>query len=79
MTCAACGFENPADPLLCEECGAGIEAVCRSCATGNGPTARFCRKCSAPLAPAAADEVIASPARYNVIVSRQRRNPATPQ
>jgi len=79
MTCPGCQAALPADAAFCGHCGRALQAVCRSCATGNGPTARFCRKCSAPLAPAAADEVIASPARYNVIVSRQRANPATPQ
>ncbi len=62
MNCAACRHENPAASAFCEECGAGLERRCPSCASPCAPTAKFCRACGAALAanPAkATDEAVA--------------------
>src|SRR5262245_17063154 len=54
MLCPRCRYENPADAVFCQECGARLEAACPNCGTGNQPSAKFCKKCGQALAAAAA-------------------------
>jgi class 3 adenylate cyclase len=50
MNCANCKYENPADALFCEECGAKLEQSCPVCGSPNKPGAKFCKKCGERLA-----------------------------
>jgi class 3 adenylate cyclase len=50
MACANCKYENPADALFCEECGAKLEQSCPVCGSPNKPGAKFCKKCGERLA-----------------------------
>jgi len=50
MLCSSCQYENPADALFCEECGAKLEQVCPACGAANKPGARFCKRCGERLA-----------------------------
>jgi class 3 adenylate cyclase len=50
MRCPSCDYENPADALFCEECGAKLEQSCPACGSANKPGARFCKKCGERLA-----------------------------
>jgi class 3 adenylate cyclase len=50
MRCPSCNYENPADALFCEECGAKLEQSCRACGSANKPGAKFCKKCGERLA-----------------------------
>src|SRR6059036_1443099 len=49
MTCAACGFDNPAHVKFCGSCGRGLVAGCSSCGAENPPGFRFCGGCGRPL------------------------------
>lgn len=72
MRCASCQYENQADALFCESCGAKLPATCAACGTDLSAAARFCRKCGTPTqvstsiaqtaAPGAADSTPAHPA-----------------
>ena len=49
MTCAACGFDNPASMKFCGSCGYRLVAGCASCGAENPPGFRFCGGCGRPL------------------------------
>ena len=49
MLCPLCGYANPADAVLCQKCGARLEAACPGCRTGNRPSAKFCKNCGQQL------------------------------
>src|SRR5438552_1655640 len=49
MTCAACGFNNPASMKFCGSCGYRLVAGCASCGAENPPGFRFCGGCGRPL------------------------------
>ena len=49
MLCVSCHFENPADAIFCEECGAKLEQSCSACGGVNKPGAKFCKKCGERL------------------------------
>src|SRR6266851_5553846 len=49
MRCSGCGSENSRDAAFCEQCGARLQTICRSCRTPAGPAAKFCRSCGASL------------------------------
>src|SRR5436309_409944 len=49
MTCAACGFDNPANMKFCGSCGRRLVAGCASCGAENPPGFRFCGGCGHPL------------------------------
>jgi class 3 adenylate cyclase/tetratricopeptide (TPR) repeat protein len=51
MQCLRCGCQNKATNEYCEGCGATLGIECSACAHLNGPTARFCGRCSAALKP----------------------------
>jgi class 3 adenylate cyclase/tetratricopeptide (TPR) repeat protein len=51
MQCLRCGCQNKATNEYCEGCGATLGIECSACAHLNGPTARFCGRCSAVLKP----------------------------
>ena len=50
MNCLQCQYENLADSVFCQQCGAKLERVCTQCAADNSLSAKFCRKCGALLA-----------------------------
>src|SRR5580704_11251186 len=54
MRCANCNYENTADALFCEECGAKLEQSCPACGVANKPGAKFCKKCGERLAASSA-------------------------
>src|SRR6516165_3190890 len=56
MQCLRCGRQNKATNEYCEGCGATLGIECGACHHLNGPTARFCGRCSAPLKTIAAEE-----------------------
>ena len=62
MTCAACGFANPAGSRFCGECGATLELACPTCGAAHESGQKFCRACGATLAGAAKAANPASPA-----------------
>src|SRR6059036_2702955 len=49
MTCAACGFDNPAHVKFCGSCGHRLVAGCASCGAENPSGFRFCGGCGRPL------------------------------
>ncbi|MFL6827477.1 MAG: adenylate/guanylate cyclase domain-containing protein [Bradyrhizobium sp.] len=51
MQCLRCGCQNKVTNEYCEGCGATLGIECSACAQLNGPTARFCGRCSAALKP----------------------------
>jgi class 3 adenylate cyclase/tetratricopeptide (TPR) repeat protein len=53
MQCLRCGCQNKATNEYCEGCGASLGIECSACDHLNGPTARFCGRCSAALKPIA--------------------------
>jgi class 3 adenylate cyclase/tetratricopeptide (TPR) repeat protein len=55
MQCLRCGCQNKAPNEYCEGCGATLGIECRACSHLNGPTARFCGRCSAALKPIATE------------------------
>ena len=55
MQCLRCGCQNKATNEYCEGCGAPLGIECSACNHLNGPTARFCGRCSAALKPIAAE------------------------
>src|SRR5256885_2965839 len=55
MQCLRCGCRNKATNEYCEGCGATVGIECSACAHLNGPTARFCGRCSAALKPTIKD------------------------
>jgi class 3 adenylate cyclase/tetratricopeptide (TPR) repeat protein len=57
MQCLRCGWQNKATNEYCEGCGASLGIECDACHHLNGPTARFCGRCSAALKPAAPQPV----------------------
>src|SRR5262245_51274418 len=50
MQWSRCQHENPADDLLCQECGKRLEVACPGCGTANQLGAKFCKKCGQPVA-----------------------------
>src|SRR5262245_8518785 len=54
MLCPRCRYENPADALFCQGCGARIETACPACGTSNQLPARFCKQCGGSLTAIAA-------------------------
>src|SRR5450631_1112456 len=57
MRCVRCGCQNKATNEYCEGCGATLGIECSACHHLNGPTARFCGRCSAALKPAVAQAI----------------------
>src|ERR1700716_1048067 len=57
MQCVRCGCQNKATNEYCEGCGATLGIECGACSHLNGPTARFCGRCSAALKPLATDVI----------------------
>jgi class 3 adenylate cyclase/tetratricopeptide (TPR) repeat protein len=55
MQCLRCGCPNKATNEYCEGCGATLGIECSACSHLNGPTARFCGRCSAALKPIATE------------------------
>src|SRR6195256_2567221 len=55
MQCVRCGCQNKATNEYCEGCGATLGIECGACSHLNGPTARFCGRCSAALKPLATE------------------------
>src|SRR6202790_4063744 len=55
MQCVRCGCQNKAANEYCEGCGATLGIECSACGHLNGPTARFCGRCSTALKPIAAE------------------------
>ncbi|HET7684958.1 MAG TPA: adenylate/guanylate cyclase domain-containing protein, partial [Candidatus Limnocylindria bacterium] len=60
MSCASCGFENPAGARFCEECGTTLAAACPHCGESVRPDARFCRNCGSQLTPGAPARAVAA-------------------
>ncbi len=50
MRCGSCQHENPADFSFCEECANPLGRTCPSCGASASLAAKFCGKCSVPLA-----------------------------
>ncbi len=50
MSCAGCGFENPAEVRFCGNCARPLGRRCHACGFENPPAFRFCGGCAAPLA-----------------------------
>ena len=46
VACPRCG-ESALPGQYCDNCGAKIEKICRSCSVANRPSARFCANCGA--------------------------------
>ena len=44
VACPRCG-ERALEGRYCDNCGAKIEKICRSCSATNRPDARFCANC----------------------------------
>src|SRR5262245_59945926 len=66
MLCPRCRYENPADALFCQGCGARIETACPACGTDNQSPARFCKKCGQPLPTAGVASGPAMPAERSL-------------
>ena len=49
MLCRYCSSDNRATNAFCESCGKPLQIVCAACGHINGPSSRFCGKCSASL------------------------------
>src|SRR6266498_4234659 len=45
MICPQCQFQNRAEALFCDECGARLEMACLHCGETNRRSAKFCRNC----------------------------------
>ncbi|MGH7893484.1 MAG: adenylate/guanylate cyclase domain-containing protein, partial [Candidatus Binatia bacterium] len=75
MTCAACGFDNPAGVKFCGSCGHQLVAGCARCGAENPPGFRFCGGCGRPLGvephrspPPGSDAAVAAGARKVVTI-----------
>src|SRR5262249_36931340 len=64
MRCPHCAFENREGVRFCEDCGRGLEQVCRACGAGVPPGRRFCGGCGQPLPSRAAAPRTAAPESY---------------
>src|ERR1700732_1954557 len=70
MRCPSCNYDNPADALFCEGCGAKLEMICPACKASVSPGARFCKKCGTAIGPtkATGSTTVAS-AKSQIIVA----------
>ena len=70
MRCPSCNYDNPADALFCEGCGAKLELICPACKASVSPGARFCKKCGTVIgATKAAASTTVSPTKSQIIVA----------
>ena len=70
MRCPSCNYDNPADALFCEGCGAKLELICPACKASVTPGASFCKKCGTAIGPTkpAVSTTISSP-KSQIIVA----------
>src|SRR5258708_28800447 len=50
VACPRCGQSSALRGQYCDNCGAKLEKICRSCSVANRPNARFCANCGTALA-----------------------------